>query len=136
MKNRPGTENENHDDKRRSKMIKAGVAGATGYAGAELIRLLAGHPGAEIAIATSRQHAGARFSDVYPALKGHVDIVCEKYDPDRICEAADVVFTALPHGISMNIVPELIKRGVKVIDLSADFRFSDISLYENICYGK
>jgi len=63
-------------------------------------------------------------------MKGHADIVCEKYDSEKILDAAEVVFTALPHGLPMNIIPELIKSGKKVIDLSADFRFKDISLYE------
>ena len=111
-------------------MPKVAVIGATGYAGAELVRILAGHPQAELAILTSRNYAGERFDTIYPALSGVVDIVCEAYDLDRICNNADVVFTALPHKLPMAMVPELLACGKKVIDLSADFRFQDPSTYE------
>ncbi len=111
-------------------MIRAAVAGGTGYAGAELVRILTGHPGVELTMITSRQFAGQRFGGVFPAMAGHVDLACEELNDDRICEAADVIFTALPHKLPMKIVPEILKRGRKVIDLSADFRFNDASVYE------
>ena len=111
-------------------MIRAAVAGGTGYAGAELIRILTGHPGVKLTMITSRQSAGLRFDRVFPAMAGRVDLVCEELNDDRICEAADVVFTALPHKLPMKIAPEVLKRGRRVIDLSADFRFSDASVYE------
>ena len=111
-------------------MIKAGVVGATGYAGAELVRLLAGHPGVDLTVLTSRQFAGTRFDAVYPALKGMVESTCETLSIERLVAACDVVFTALPHKIPMSIVPELIASNVKVVDLSADFRFQDAALYE------
>jgi len=111
-------------------MIRAGVVGATGYAGAELVRLLAGHPGVELTVLTSRQFAGARFDAVYPAMAGVVDSTCEPLDQERLAEACDVVFTALPHKIPMAIVPHLIDNHKKVVDLSADFRFQDAALYE------
>ena len=110
-------------------MIRAGVVGATGYAGAELVRLLAGHPGVELTVLTSRQFAGARFDAVYPALAGVVDNTCEPLDQERLAEACDVVFTALPHKIPMAIVPNLIENHKKVVDLSADFRLADIESY-------
>ncbi len=110
--------------------IRVAVVGATGYAGAELVRILAGHPGVTLSLITSRQHAGTAFSTVYPALAGHVDLACEAFDPDRTAEAADVVFTALPHKLPMEIAPSLLGRGVKVIDLSADFRFRSAAAYE------
>jgi N-acetyl-gamma-glutamyl-phosphate reductase len=111
-------------------MIRAAVAGGTGYAGAELVRILTGHPGVELTMITSRQFAGRRFGEVFPAMAGRVDLVCQEMDDDRICAAADVVFTALPHKLPMKIAPEILKRGRKVIDLSADFRFSDAGVYE------
>lgn len=111
-------------------MIRVGVIGATGYAGAELIRILSGHPEAEIVCITSRQYAGERFDAIYPSMKGWVDLVCEPYTIERMSGEADVVFTALPHQLPMAIVPELLESGLKVIDLSADFRFRDVKAYE------
>lgn len=111
-------------------VVKAAVVGATGYAGAELVRILSGHPHAELTMITSRQYAGIRFSDVYPAMAGAVDLRCQAFSEEVACQSADVIFTALPHKVSMNVVPGLIDRGKKVIDLSADFRFKDPALYE------
>ena len=113
-------------------MTKVGIAGATGYAGAELVRLLAGHPEVELTVLTSRQYAGTPIHEIYPAFAGAVDLVCEAYDPDAMCDRADFVFTALPHKIPMEIVPALAARGKRVIDLSADFRFSDPAVYETV----
>jgi N-acetyl-gamma-glutamyl-phosphate reductase len=111
-------------------VVKAAVVGATGYAGAELVRILSGHPHAELTMVTSRQHVGTPFSDVYPAMTGVVDLKCEDFSEEALSESADVIFTALPHKASMSVVPGLIDRGKKVIDLSADFRFKDPALYE------
>ena len=111
-------------------MIRVGVVGANGYAGAELVRILAGHPETNLAIITSRQFSGKKFSRIYPALETVVDLICEDLSMDRLCDAADVIFTALPHKVPMEIIPGLIDNGKKVIDLSADFRFSDVSRYE------
>jgi N-acetyl-gamma-glutamyl-phosphate reductase len=112
-------------------MIRVAIAGATGYAGAELVRILSGHPEAEITVLTSRQFAEMRFDEVYPAFGGQVDLVCEAYSAGRVCDQADVVFMALPHQLPMSFVPEIIERGKKVIDLSADFRFNDAAIYES-----
>ncbi|MBW1740824.1 MAG: N-acetyl-gamma-glutamyl-phosphate reductase [Deltaproteobacteria bacterium] len=111
-------------------MVKVAVIGGTGYAGAELVRILSGHPYAELTMITSRQYAGQPFSDVYPAMAGVVNLTCEAFSEEAVSEAADVIFTALPHKASMNVVPGLIARGKKVVDLSADFRFKDPALYE------
>jgi len=111
-------------------MIRVGVIGATGYAGAELVRILSGHPEVELTVLTSRQYAGVKFDRVYPAMAGIVTLICEEFSLDIMCERADVVFTALPHKTSMELVPELIKCGKKVVDLSADFRFKDVLRYE------
>ncbi|MFZ0135152.1 MAG: N-acetyl-gamma-glutamyl-phosphate reductase [Desulfobacterales bacterium] len=111
-------------------MTRVAVVGATGYAGAELVRLLAGHPKIELTVLTSRQYAGQRIDGVYPAFAGVVDLTCQAFDSQRVCEQADVVFTALPHKLPMEIVPALIEQGKKVIDLSADFRFQNAACYE------
>jgi len=112
-------------------MIRAGIVGATGYAGAELVRILSGHPQVELTILTSRQFAGVKFDDVYPAMSGCVNLVCQELVVEKVCDSADVVFTALPHQLPMTLVPEFIKRNMRVVDLSADFRFNDAAVYES-----
>jgi N-acetyl-gamma-glutamyl-phosphate reductase len=111
-------------------MIRAGVIGANGYAGAELVRILAGHPDMTLTVLTSRSYAGAAFDEIYPAMSGWVDLVCEAFAYDSVCDRTDVLFVSLPHKLPMEIVPELVRRGKKVVDLSADFRFSDPERYE------
>jgi N-acetyl-gamma-glutamyl-phosphate reductase len=112
-------------------MTRIGVVGATGYAGAELVRILGGHPNVELTILTSRQFAGCRFDQVYPAMAGRIDLICEELSIDRLCDRADIIFLALPHKLPMRYVPQILKRDKKVIDLSADFRFNDASRYES-----
>ena len=112
-------------------MVRAGIVGATGYAGAELVRILSGHPQVELTTLTSRQFAGVKFNDVYPALSGHTNLVCQELTVEKVCDGADVVFTALPHQLPMTFVPEFIKRKMRVVDLSADFRFDDAAVYES-----
>jgi N-acetyl-gamma-glutamyl-phosphate reductase len=112
-------------------MIRVGIVGATGYAGAELVRILSEHSEVEITTLVSRQYAGADFSSIYPSFKGIVDQKCEALDVDAICAKTDFLFLALPHKIPMAIVPELLDRGKKVIDLSADFRFQNVDAYES-----
>jgi N-acetyl-gamma-glutamyl-phosphate reductase len=111
-------------------MFKVAVIGSTGYAGAELVRILSAHPQAKLTMITSRQYAGQLFSDVYPAMAGIVNLTCQSFSEGAVSEAADVVFTALPHKTSTEVVPGLVARGKKVVDLSADFRFKDPSIYE------
>ena len=113
-------------------MIRIGIVGATGYAGAELVRILAGHPDVSLTVLTSRQYVGQPFEKIYPAFKGLVGLNCEVYDTDQICSRTDVIFLALPHKLPMAFVPSLLKKGKKVIDLSADFRFSDPAKYEAV----
>ncbi len=112
-------------------MINVGIVGATGYAGAELVRLLAGHPEVTLSVLTSRQYAGQPFEAIYPSMKGQINLDCEAYDAAGLCDRADVIFMALPHKLPMAFVPELVAKGKKVIDLSADFRFSDPAAYES-----
>ena len=111
-------------------MIKVGIVGATGYAGVELIRLLLGHPNVTVQRLTSRAEAGVRVDRLFPSLRGHIDLTFE--DPAAVDFAdCDLVFFATPHAVSMNTVPALLDRGVKIIDLSADFRLSDIGVWES-----
>jgi N-acetyl-gamma-glutamyl-phosphate reductase len=111
-------------------MTRVGVIGASGYAGAELVRILAGHPKVKLNALSCRQDAGRRFDEIYPAMSGWVDVVCEAYDAEKMARDADVVFTALPHQLPMGLVPELLEHGLKVVDLSADFRFKNAADYE------
>jgi N-acetyl-gamma-glutamyl-phosphate reductase len=111
-------------------MLRVGIVGVSGYTGVELARLLAGHPRVEIGVATSRQFEGRRLSEVFPSLKGRIDLVCEPPDLEAIADRADFFFTAVPHRTAMNIVPFLLDRGKKVVDLSADYRLKDVSVYE------
>ncbi len=114
-------------------MVRVGVVGATGYAGAELVRILAGHEEVELTVITSRQYAKVPFSSVYPSAAGMISLVCEEYSLDSVCEKADFIFMALPHKLPMKFVPDLLERGKRVVDFSADFRFGDVSAYES-CY--
>ncbi len=111
-------------------MIRVAIAGASGYTGFELIRILCMHPEATLTTITSRAQSGKRLSEFYPALKGHCDLVFQDPSPEVLTENADVVITALPHQAAMELVPSLLDRGVKVVDLSADFRFRDASVYK------
>lgn len=110
-------------------MIKVGIVGGTGYTGVELLRLLASHPEATVEVITSRSEAGLPVSDLYPNLRGHVDLAFSDPDFDQLA-ACDVVFFATPHTVAMASVPELMQRGTRVIDISADFRLKDIKLWE------
>ena len=111
-------------------MIRAAVVGATGYAGAELVRLLSGHPDVNLTVITSRQFDGAAVETIYPAFRGVVDLTCLPNDPAEIGKAADVVFLALPHKVSMGMVPALLDAKKRIVDLSADFRFKHREAYE------
>jgi len=110
-------------------VVKVGIVGGTGYTGVELLRLLANHPQARVEVITSRSEEGIPVADMYPNLRGHHDIAFTVPDVDRLA-ACDVVFFATPHGVAMSMAPELVERGVRVIDLGADFRIKDIELWE------
>lgn len=111
-------------------MIKAAVLGATGYAGAELVRLLAGHPDVEIVYLASHSYAGKKFSDIYPGMRSVVDTVLSEDNIVKAADSADVVFLALPAGIASGSVTDEILKKAKVIDLCADFRLHDKAVYE------
>ena len=127
--------------------IKVGVVGATGYAGAEICRLIAGHPAAELAAISSVSFEGQALSDVYPAYREMCDLVCTTQE--AVVEKSDVIFAALPHGLSQELAAECDKKGKAFIDLGADFRlkseeeytewyggtFTDKALHEKAVYG-
>lgn len=115
-------------------MINVGVVGGTGYTGVELLRILAQHPKATIKTVTSRSDKGLIASELYPNLRGAVDIAFCEPDRETLSEC-DVVFFATPNGTAMRITPGLMEAGVKVIDLSADFRLTDPVIWEQ-WYGE
>jgi N-acetyl-gamma-glutamyl-phosphate reductase len=110
--------------------IKAAILGGSGYTALELIKLLLRHPAVEIVAVTSRQEGTPFVSELHPSLFGRIDLRCEPFDPDRL-NAAGVkcAFGCLPHGVSMETIPPLLERGIRVIDLSADYRLRDPNVY-------
>ena len=110
-------------------MIKVGIVGGTGYTGVELLRLLAAHPQVELRVITSRADAGTCVSQMFPSLRGYVDLVFTHPDAAHL-EQCDVVFFATPNGIAMQQTRALLDAGVRVIDLAADFRIKDIAEWE------
>ncbi len=116
-------------------MIRVGIYGGSGYTGQELLRLLCGHPGAKVVAATSRRFAGVPVADVYPVFSGRTDLAYTDTSPEEMASLVDLVFLALPHGVSMEVVPQFLRAGRKVIDLSADFRIRDAASYE-AWYGR
>ena len=110
-------------------MIKAGIVGGTGYTGVELLRLLVTHPAVELAVITSRGEKGVQVSQLFPNLRGRVDLAFVEPD-DTVLKSCDVVFFATPNGTAMNSVPALLEKGVKIIDLAADFRFRQAADWE------
>lgn len=116
-------------------MIRASIVGANGYTGFELLKLIHNHPQLKLSMAVSRSNVGVRLGELYPPLKFiYGDKTFDELDVSAIAGCSDVVFTALPHAASAKLGGELYDRGVKVIDLSADFRYDDIKLYEST-YG-
>jgi N-acetyl-gamma-glutamyl-phosphate/LysW-gamma-L-alpha-aminoadipyl-6-phosphate reductase len=105
--------------------MKVGVVGASGYVGGELLRLLVVHPKVEVNMVTSRQKAGEYVHRIHPSLKGFVDLTFSPLDMEKLVNSCDIVFTSVPHGKSNKIVNELYGRGIKIIDLSADFRLKN-----------
>ena len=110
-------------------MIKVGIVGGTGYTGVELLRLLAQHPNVEITAITSRSEAGMSVAEMFPSLRGAISLKFCKPDAAAL-ESCDVVFFATPNGIAMTQAAQLLGAGVRVIDLAADFRIRDVSVWE------
>jgi len=115
-------------------MIKVGIVGATGYTGVELLRLLVNHPQVNIHVATSRSEQGNDVSDIFPALRGHLDLTYSDPKSDLLTEC-DLVFFATPNTTAMHQVPDLLNKNIRVIDLSADFRLKDAGVWSQ-WYGE
>ena len=106
-------------------MIKVGIVGGTGYTGVELLRLLVAHPGVELRVITSRSDAGTPVADMFPNLRGHLDLRFSEPTVDNLAQC-DVVFYATPHGVAMKDAGTLLEKGVRIVDLGADFRIKDV----------
>ncbi|MDD2680075.1 MAG: N-acetyl-gamma-glutamyl-phosphate reductase [Candidatus Omnitrophica bacterium] len=111
-------------------MLKVGIVGVTGYTGEELIRILLRHPGVKISGLFSSSACAKPITEIFPAFAGRLDLVCLKPESRDIAAKCDLIFLALPHTTSMDLVPQLIKAGKRVIDLSADYRLKDLKTYE------
>ena len=110
-------------------MIKVGIVGGTGYTGVELLRLLSAHPNVQLTSITSRKENGIPVADMFPSLRGRVGLKFSAPEDAKLTEC-DVVFFATPHGVAMAQAPELLNAGVKVIDLAADFRLKDTTVFD------
>jgi N-acetyl-gamma-glutamyl-phosphate reductase len=113
-----------------SNKLRIAIVGSSGYTGGELLRILLTHPGAEVAVVTSEKSAGKPITDIFPHLAGLTNLVCEPLDPEAISRKADFAFLALPHGTAQEAGYRLHRIGIKVVDLSADYRLNDPALYE------
>jgi N-acetyl-gamma-glutamyl-phosphate reductase len=111
------------------KVVRVAVAGASGYTGVELLRLLVQHPAARVTLLTADTSVNRPISDVFPSLRGFIDATCQPLDAAKLAGDADVVFLALPHKASMAVGADLLQRGARVLDLSADFRLADPDAY-------
>src|SRR5262245_53806162 len=111
-------------------MTKVAILGGSGYTAAELIKILLRHPGAEIVAVTSPQEGTPLVAELHPSLTGRLALRCEPFDPDRlVARGVQCAFGCLPHGVSMHTLPALLQHGVRVIDLSADYRLRDPNVY-------
>jgi N-acetyl-gamma-glutamyl-phosphate reductase len=111
-------------------MTKVAILGGSGYTAAELIKILLRHPAVEIVAVTSRQEDTPLLAEMHPSLAGRIDLRCEPFSADQlVARGVECVFGCLPHGVSMNTLPALLERGVRIIDLSADYRLRDPNVY-------
>jgi N-acetyl-gamma-glutamyl-phosphate/LysW-gamma-L-alpha-aminoadipyl-6-phosphate reductase len=110
--------------------LRVAVVGASGYVGGELLRLLLGHPRAQVTVATSARHAGEQVYRVHPNLRSRSNLQFTEGKVEDIIAQAELAFTAVPHGSAFKLVPALLERGLKVIDMSADFRLKQAGDYE------
>jgi len=111
-------------------MTSVSIMGGSGYVGGELLRLLFSHPGCELQVVTSRKYAGEPLYRTHPNLRGVTSLRYQKEDLESVTAKSQIVFTALPHGKTLDVVPKLLDNGVKVIDLAADFRLKDPADYK------
>src|SRR5580700_3263839 len=111
-------------------MTKVAILGGSGYTAVELIKILLRHPAVEIVAVTSRSEETPLVADLHPILTGRLDLRCEVFQPDRlVARGVECVFSCLPHGASMEAIPALLERGLRVVDLSADYRLRDPNIY-------
>jgi len=111
-------------------MLKVGIVGATGYAGEELIDILLGHPYVKITHLSAKIDRALAISEMFPRFKGRIDLICSQPQIKKVVSESEFIFLALPHTISMELVPELLGAGKRVVDLSADYRLKDTKIYE------
>lgn len=109
---------------------RIGIVGATGYTGLELVRILLRHPYGELTALTAERHVGQPIWKVFPSLLQEINLTCQPLDVGSLANSCDIIFTALPHKAAMEVVPGFLQKGIKVIDLSADFRLHDAKVYE------
>ena len=111
-------------------MLNVAVVGATGYTGVEIIKILLRHPRVRITSLSAKVDKPLKIQEEFPELAGMIDMECGNLDVDQVCDQADFIFLALPHTVSMRFAPLFLEKGKKVVDLSADYRFRDQSIYE------
>ncbi|HBY57250.1 MAG TPA: N-acetyl-gamma-glutamyl-phosphate reductase [Candidatus Atribacteria bacterium] len=112
------------------KKLKVSIIGATGYTGKELVKILMNHPKVELVYLTSSTYTGENIAEIFPEFRNKLDQALINLDLEVVSRDSDLVFTALPHTVSMEVVSELFKKGVKVVDLSADYRLKDSAVYK------
>jgi len=112
-------------------MVRVGVIGASGYAGAELVRYLLGHPGVTLTYLASATYKGRPLSEAYPSFSGYQMPICEQYDAEEAADKADLFFQAQGNGVGMKIAPELLDFGKKFVDVPADFRLKDLAVHKH-----
>lgn len=110
--------------------MRVGILGASGYVGGELLRILLFHPNVEVTCATSKRHSGDYIHHVHSNLRGSTDLKFIEHNPEEIIDKCDLIFSSLPHGLSVKTIPDYIERGMKIIDLSADFRLKNPEDYK------
>ncbi|MDP2939125.1 MAG: N-acetyl-gamma-glutamyl-phosphate reductase [Candidatus Omnitrophota bacterium] len=115
-------------------MLRVGIIGATGYTGEEILKILLKHPQVRINYLAAKIERAQDISSIFPSLKGRLSLVCGNLNMEKAIANCDVLFLALPHTVSMQVVPNLLKAGKRIIDLSADYRFESVASYE-ACYG-
>ncbi len=115
----------------RSEQLRVGIVGGSGYVGGEILRVLVNHPKVSVTLATSKQYNGEVVYRVHPNLRSFTDLKFTEPKLDNITSNCDFVFTAVPHGSAVNLVPALAKTGLKIVDMSADFRLGDAAAYEH-----
>ena len=112
------------------KKLKVSIIGTSGYAGKELVKILMNHQGVELVHLISSSYAGKNIAEIFPEFLNKLDKKLINFNLDVVSQDSDMVFTALPHTVSMDVVPELLKKGAKVVDLSADYRIKDSAVYQ------